>query len=179
MIETITPAGCGGRNRYRFALLLFTLAAVGAAAVVGALLGLVGGALGVERAVLVVAALAALAAAREAGLVRLPLPQLRRQVPERWNHELPLPVWATGYGAGLGIGFATFQPVTTFWIAVLAALAVGRPAMAAAGFALYGVGRAAMVILPSRPERDATAAVERLAARRPLLKRANAVALAG
>lgn len=178
MIETITPAGCGGRNRYRAALLLFTLGAVAAAAAVGALLGFFGGVLGVEHAVLLLAALAALAAAREAGLVRLPLPQLRRQVPERWNHELPLTVWATGYGAGLGVGFLTFQPVATFWIAVLAALAVGRPATAAAGFALYGAGRAAMVVLPPRPERDVTRVVERLAARRPLLKRANAVALA-
>jgi hypothetical protein len=178
MIETITPAGCGGRNRYRLALLLFTLAAIAAAAVVGAFLGLVGGALGVERAVLLLAAVAALAAAREAGLVRVPLPQLRRQVPERWHHELPLPLWATGYGAGLGIGFATFQPVATFWVAVLAALAVGRPVTAAAGFALYGVGRAAMVVFPPRPQRDVTRVVERLAARRPLLKRANAVALA-
>ena len=178
MIETITPAGCGGRNRYRFALLSFTVAALSAAAVVGGLLGLLGGALGVERAVLVVAALAALAAAREAGLIRVPLPQLRRQVPERWHHELPLPVWTAGYGAGLGIGFLTFQPVATFWIAVLAALAVGRPAASAAGFALYGAGRALMVVLPPRPDRDVTGVVERLAARRPLLRRANAVALA-
>ena len=178
MIETITPAGCGGRNRYRVALLLFTLGAVSAAAGVGALLGLLGGALGAERAVLLLATVAALAAAREAGIVRVPLPQLRYQVPERWHHELPLPAWSAGYGAGLGIGFATFQPVATFWIAVLAALAVGRPGTAAAGFALYGVARAAMVVLPPRPERDVTRVVESLAARRPLLARANAVALA-
>ncbi|MBW3593351.1 MAG: hypothetical protein KY396_06635, partial [Actinobacteria bacterium] len=146
MIETITPAGCGGRKRYRFALLLFTLGAVAAAATVGALLGLLGGVLGVERAVLVVAILAGVGAAREAGVVTVPLPQLRHQVPERWNHELPLPIWATGYGAGLGIGFATVQPFATVWFAALAALAGGRPLSAAAGFARSGVGRAAMVI---------------------------------
>src|SRR5918998_3291909 len=115
MIETITPAGCGGRNRYRLALALFTLGALGAAATVGAALGLLGGALGAPRAVLAVAILAALGAAREAGILRVPLPQVRFQVPERWHRDLPLPVWTVGYGAGLGIGFATFQPVATFW----------------------------------------------------------------
>lgn len=176
MIETITPAVCGGRNRYRFALTTFTIGAIGAAAVVGALLGLLGGAVGARHAIVAFAALAAVAAAREAGLIRLPLPQLRLQVPQRWHDELPLPVWATGYGAGLGAGLFTFQPVATFWIACAAALALGRPLAAAACFSLYGLGRSAMVILPRR-EPDATAAVEQIARYRPALKRANAAAL--
>src|SRR5215211_2846056 len=113
MIETITPAGCGSRNRYRLALASFTLGAVLASALVGALLGLAGGSLEASSAVLVAAVLAAVAATREAGLVRLPLPQMRHQVPEHWHHDLPLPVWSAGYGAGLGVGFATFQPVAT------------------------------------------------------------------
>ena len=177
MIETITPAGCRGRNRYRLALVFFTVGALVAAAIVGALLGLLGGALGAPRAVLVVAVLAAVGAAREAGIVRLPLPQLRLQVPERWHRDLPLPVWTAGYGAGLGVGFATFQPVATFWIAVAAALVVGSPFAAAVCFSVYGLGRALMVVAPPRPA-NVTAVVEALAARRPLLKRANAVALA-
>ena len=89
---------------------------------------------------LAAAALALVAAAREAGIVRFPLPQARRQVPERWRFELPLPVWATGYGAGLGAGFFTFQPVSTFWVACAAALALGRPLPAALCFSLYGIG---------------------------------------
>ena len=178
MIETITPAGCGGRNRYRIALASFTLGAVTAAAVVGALLGLAGALLGTRHAVIAAAALAALAAAREAGLVRVPLPQLRLQVPERWHFELPLPVWTTGYGAGLGVGFATYHPVATFWVACAVALALGRPLAAALCFSLYGLGRALMVILPRRPEGDVTAVVETLVRRRSALGRANAVALA-
>src|SRR4051794_39032065 len=102
MIATITPAGCGSRQRHIAAAAVFTLAAIAAAAALGAAAGLVGAALGGGRQVLVAAALVAvLAAAREARLVRLPIPQLRRQVPERWRWQRPLPVWAAGYGAGL------------------------------------------------------------------------------
>ena len=82
--------------------------------------------------------------------MRFPLPQARRQVPERWRFELPLPVWATGYGAGLGAGFFTFQPVSTFWVACAGALALARPLPAALCFSLYGAGRAAMVVWPRR-----------------------------
>jgi hypothetical protein len=178
MIETITPAVCGSRRRHRFALAAFAVGAIAAAALLGAALGLAGSALGGRNAALAAAALAALAAARELGLVRVPLPQVRLQVPERWHHELPLPVWATGYGAGLGIGVATYQPVATFWVACAAAVALGRPLAAGIAFSLYGAGRALMVALPKRRDPDVTAAVETLARHRPALLRANGVALA-
>ncbi|MGH2805466.1 MAG: hypothetical protein ACRDL4_20880, partial [Thermoleophilaceae bacterium] len=110
MVETFTPAVCGSRTRQRVAAALFAASALATAAALGALLGLAGATLGADRAVLAAAGLALLVAAREARLVRLPLPQSRRQVPERWRFELPLPVWASGYGAGLGAGFLTYQP---------------------------------------------------------------------
>jgi hypothetical protein len=175
MVETFTPAVCGGRVRKHLAAAGFTIGAVGAAALVGAVLGLVGFLLGWRWAVLAAAAVALAAAFRELGLVRLPLPQSRRQVPDRWRAELPLPVWSVGYGAGLGVGFFTFQPVATFWVACAAAVALARPLPAAACFALYGVGRAVTVLWPKR---DAALACERLACRRPALLRANAIALA-
>jgi hypothetical protein len=177
MLETFTPAVCGSRKRQVLAQALFAGSAVAAAATVGLALGLVGGALGAERAVLVAAAVALVAAAREAGLLRFPLPQARRQVPERWRFELPLPVWATGYGAGLGAGMFTFQPVSTFWVACAAALALARPLPAALCFSLYGAGRAVMVVWPRRRASDPSAAVERLTGRRRTLLRANAIAL--
>jgi hypothetical protein len=176
MVETFTPAVCGSRNRQRLALLGFAVGAVAVSALVGAALGALGMALGVELA-LVVAGLALLAAAREAGLVRLPLPQVRRQVPERWRATLPLPVWSVGYGAGLGAGFFTFQPVSTFWVACAGAVALGRPAVAAACFAAYGAGRTLMTMAPRRGQRDATSAVEALVRRRRTLLAANVGAL--
>jgi hypothetical protein len=177
MLETFTPAVCGSRKRQMLAQALFAVSAVVTAAALGLALGLAGTALGAERAVLAAAALALLAAAREAGLVRLPLPQARRQVPERWRFELPLPVWASGYGAGLGAGFFTFHPVSTFWIACAGALALAQPVAAALCFSLYGAGRALMVVWPRRRAGDPTAAVERLAGKRGALLRTNALAL--
>ena len=177
MLETFTPAVCGSRKRQIVAQALFTVAAVATSAVLGLVLGLAGSLLGARHAVFAAAALALLAAAREAGLVRFPLPQARRQVPERWRFELPLPVWATGYGAGLGAGFFTFQPVSTFWVACAGALALARPLPAAICLSLYGAGRAVMVVWPRRRTDDPTDAVERLTRRRGALLRANAVAL--
>jgi hypothetical protein len=178
MLETFTPAVCGSRRRQRVAVALFTASAVLAAALLGAALGLVGALVGARGAVAAAGALALLAAAREAGLVRVPLPQARRQVPERWRFELPLPLWATGYGAGLGVGVFTFQPVSTFWVACAGALALARPLPAAVCFSVYGAGRAASVLWARARAANAGEAVERLAGRRRGLLRANAVALA-
>jgi hypothetical protein len=177
MVETFTPAVCGSRARQRLALALFALGALAASGAVGAALGLVGGLMGSTPALIAAAALAALAALRELGLLRLPLPQSRRQVPERWRGELPLPVWSAGYGVGLGVGFATFQPVATFWVACAAALALGRPVLAAACFAFYGAGRAFMTVWPRRREPDGTAAVECMVRQTSLMARANVAVL--
>jgi hypothetical protein len=177
MIESFTPAGCGSRRRRRLALALFSGGALLAAATLGALLGALGSLLPAGRgALLAVGAFALAAAAREAGLLRLPLPQVRRQVPDTWRGSLPLPAWSFGYGAGLGAGVFTFQPVATFWVACAGAVALGRPLVAAGCFALYGAGRALMVVLPSS-SRDPGAAAERLAARAGSVRRVNAAAL--
>jgi cytochrome c biogenesis protein CcdA len=177
MVETVTPAVCGTRKRQLLALALFAAGAVASAAALGAVLGFAGAAIGTGPALAVALALAVAGTLREAGLVRFPIPQSRRQVPERWRSQLPLPVWSAGYGAGLGLGFLTYQPVLTFWVACAAALALGRPLAGAIAFALYGMGRAAVLLLPARRGSDPAAIVERLAGRRRTLLRANAVAL--
>jgi hypothetical protein len=176
MLETFTPAVCGSRRRQTLAQALFAGAAVAAAAIVGLALGFAGSVLGARQAVLAAASLALLAAAREAGVLRLSLPQVRRQVPERWRFELPLPIWASGYGAGLGAGLLTYQPVSTFWIACAGALALARPLPAAFCLSFYGAGRALIVAWPRRAG-DPTAAVERLSRRRRGLLRLNALTL--
>jgi hypothetical protein len=176
MVETFTPAVCGSRRRQWLALTGFAFGAVGMSALVGAALGEIGAALGAELS-LVVAGIALVAAAREAGLVSFPLPQLRRQVPERWRFELPLPVWSVGYGAGLGAGFLTFQPVATFWVACAAAVALANPLAAAFCFAAFGAGRALMTAWPRRGHEDPTSAVEGLVRRRRLLLAANVTVL--
>ena len=176
MVETFTPAVCGSRQRQWLALTGFAFGAIGVSALVGAALGAIGAAVGAELS-LVVAAIALVAAAREAGLVSFPLPQLRRQVPERWRFALPLPVWSVGYGAGLGAGFLTFQPVATFWVACAAAVALSNPLAAAFCFAAFGAGRALMTAWPRRGHEDPTSAVEGLVRRRRLLLAANVAVL--
>jgi cytochrome c biogenesis protein CcdA len=177
MVETITPAVCGTRKRQLLALGLFALGAVASAAALGAVLGLVGAAIGTGAALVAAVVLAVLGALREAGVVRFRIPQSRRQVPERWRSELPLPLWSTGYGAGLGLGVLTYQPVATFWVACAAALALGRPLAGTVAFALYGVGRTIVLLLPARRGADPATIVERLAGRRRTVLRANAIAL--
>jgi len=177
MLETFTPAVCRSRKRQIAGQSIFAVSAVATSAFLGLLLGFAGSMLGAEQAVLGAAALALVAAAREAGLIRFSIPQARRQVPENWRFELPLPVWASGYGAGLGAGFFTYQPISTFWVACAGALALAEPVPAALCVSLYGAGRALMVVWPRRRADDPTAAVERLTSRRGTLLRANVVAL--
>jgi hypothetical protein len=177
MVETITPAGCGSRHRQRAAIALFAAGALLAAAALGAVLGLAGSALDPAWTLPVLAAVALVAAGREAGLLRARVPELRRQVPERWRREWPFPAWSLGYGAGLGAGFLTHQPAATFWVAAAGALALGDPAVSALCLLPFGAGRALMVALPACGGRDPARAVEGLVSRRRLLRPANALTL--
>src|SRR6478735_268107 len=166
MVETIAPAVCGSRPRTALALLLFATGAIGVAAGVGLLLG----SLGSPALLPVAVALAIAGVLREAGLVRLPVPQWRRQVPESWHHALPLPLWSLGYGAGLGAGVLTYQPVATFLIVAVAAAASGTTA-AVLALTAFGAGRALGAALPP-------AFVDVMTALYRPMRRTNAVALA-
>lgn len=172
MVETFTPAGCGGRRRQAGAVLLFATGAIGAAAGLGASLGAFGSVLPTPWAVGVAAALAALGALRESGVLRIRFPDLRRQVPEPWRREKPLAFWSAGYGVILGSGFGTFQPVATFWVVCAGAVALGRPLVAALCLAPFGLGRAIMVAFPGDDPLRPLAAAHRL------LRPVNAAVLA-
>ena len=146
MAETFTPAVCGGHIRRMVAIVLFSLAAVGAAATLGALLGATGTALPGRWMLITATILAVLAAVREAGVLRVGVPALRRQVPERWRRERPLAFWSSGYGMILGVGFGTFLPTATFWVACAGALALGNPLVGAVCLGAFGLGRGLMII---------------------------------
>jgi cytochrome c biogenesis protein CcdA len=172
MVDTFTSAGCGGRTRRIIAVALFTAGAVVAAVALGATLGAIGAALPGRTALGVAAAVAVIGALRELGVVRVPLPDMRRQVPEPWRRDQPLAVWSTGYGAILGAGFGTFQPVVTFWVVCAAAIALGSPVASAACLAMFGLGRAVMVVAPGRD------GMGRLTRAHRFVRPSNAVALA-
>jgi hypothetical protein len=167
MVETITPVVHGGsRERWGISLALHAIGAAVAAAVVGSLLAgagaLLGAPWGVPGAVLVVAA-AALYVARELG-APVPVPQLRRQVPDWWRTFFPPHVAAFLYGLGLGPGFLTYLGHGTIVVVSVAAFASGRPLLGAAVLAPFGLARGLGPALAFgvRSPSDAAALVERL-----------------
>jgi len=167
MVETITPVVHGGsRQRWGISLALHAIGAAVAAAIVGSLLAgagaLLGAPWGVPGALLVVAA-AALYVARELG-APMPVPQLRRQVPDWWRTFFPPHLAAFLYGLGLGPGFLTYLGHGTVVVVSVAAFASGRPLLGAAVLAPFGLARGLGPVLAFgvRSPSDAAALVERL-----------------
>jgi hypothetical protein len=181
MVETIVPVVHGART-WLASLTLFALAATASAACVGLLLGALLPA-GGGRAAVAVALFALLEAAAELGLVRLPLPQVRRQVPQRWRERYPQPLAALLYGAGLGVGFATYLPVSTLLVVAAGVIALAGPGAGAAVLAAFGLGRGLALAVATarvRSYEQAAGRVERMSrlAGRRRLRRLNAAALA-
>src|SRR5438309_6485954 len=178
MVETIAPVVHGTRT-WLASIALFTAGAVAAAAATGLLLGAALPSGGRMPAGLVAAVALALAAG-ELGLARVPRLQVRRQVPERWRERFPQPVTALLYGAGLGVGFATYLPVATLLAVAAGVLALAGPMGGAAVLAGFGLGRTIVLAVATarvRSFEQAGGRVERMArlggGRR--LRRAHAV----
>jgi hypothetical protein len=119
-------------------------------------------------------------ALREAGLMHVPAPQSRRQVPNRWRWMMPGGMVAFLYGSTLGIGVAT--PITTtsyyplvVWVALRADFGLGGLVLG-----LYGLARALPLLLPTfdtdGPRLRST--IDRLVTWMPLVGLVNALALA-
>lgn len=147
MVDTLGEAG-RGRRAMRAACATFSAGAVaggvitfGALALLGAALRLQGTGAGLVAAV----AVALLAAAGEAAGVRV-VPQIRRQVPERWRRVMPLPVAAGLYGLLLGLGFTTFVLTLAVWALAGVSVALGSPLVGLAVGVGFGVGRALPVV---------------------------------
>ena len=184
MVETITPVVHGGsRSRWAVSLSLHVAGATAAAAVFGALVGAAGGLLGAPWGVAGIALVVALAAAylaREFG-VPVPVPQLRRQVPDWWRTFFPPHVAAFLYGIGLGPGFLTYVGHGTLVAVSAAAFASGRPLVGAVLLAPFGLARGLGPVLAFgvRSPREGAALVDRLGRSAAGLRWrvANAVAL--
>ena len=186
MVETITPVVHGGsRSRWGVSVAVHAIGAATSAAIAGALLAAAGGLLGAPWGVAglgLVAASAALYVARELG-APVPVPQLRRQVPDWWRTFFPPHVAAFLYGVGLGPGFLTYLSHGTVVVVSVAAFASGRPLVGAAVLSPFGLARGLGPVLAFgvRSPSDGAALVERLdrSASRARWRVANAVALAG
>jgi hypothetical protein len=167
MVESITPVVYGGRGRWVRALALHVLGATLIAVVFGAAVGGVGALLGAPfgRAGLVaVAAVAALYALGTLPRLSVPVPQLRRQVPDWWRTFFSPSVTAFLYGAGLGIGFLTFLATGTLVVVTAAAFASGSPALGAVLIAPFGLARGMSAIVAANvvSDEDAPRLIDRL-----------------
>jgi hypothetical protein len=186
MVETITPVVHGGRrSRWAIVLGLHVAGAAVAAGAFGAVLGATGSALGAPwgaAGLVAIAAVGTLYLAREAFGLPIPVPQLRRQVPDWWRTFFPFAPAAFLYGMGLGVGFFTFLAHGTLVVVSAATLASGRPALGAALLAPFGLARglSAMVAMRTRTTEEGAALVGRLAdaASRPVWRVAHVVVLA-
>ena len=143
MVETITPVVHGGsRRRWARSVAAHTLGAVLGAAFLGAALGGIGVAVGAPwtGGWVVVVAAALVYSARELG-VRVPVPQLRRQVPEWWRRSFPPAVSSFLYGVVLGTGYGTHLRHGTLVVASAVAVAGGSPLAGALIVAPFGMAR--------------------------------------
>jgi hypothetical protein len=188
MVETITPVVRGGHARWRGTLTLHAAGAAATATALGALLGWMGGLLGApwgRSGLLAVGAVAVLYALGELTPLRVPVPQLRRQVPDWWRTFFGRQVAAALYGAGLGVGFMTYLAHGTFVVVAFAAVASGRTLIGALLVAPFGLVRGVSPAVGRRsntPEQRRTL-VERLASspvsRRRVMQGGVLVVLAG
>jgi hypothetical protein len=133
----------------------------------GALLGATGALVGApwgRGSVLTVGVVALAYAAREVFRVPVPIPELRRQVPEWWRGAFGPRLAAFLYGFALGPGFFTHLRHGTFVVAAAAAVALGDPLLGVVMLAPFGLARAIAVAFASasRTEPALAATGERL-----------------
>jgi hypothetical protein len=126
----------------------FTLAGLATSSLVGAVLGYVGAALGAGRTgaagAIAALAVACLAAIRELGWIRIPLPQARRQTAGGWMHR-GSGVAAVLWGLDLGLFATTWLTFAGAWLIPVLALLSGSAGFGAAVFGAYWIGRAMSV----------------------------------
>jgi uncharacterized membrane protein YphA (DoxX/SURF4 family) len=131
---------------------------------------------------MIVAGVAVLYLAREVTGVRIPVPQLRRQVPDWWRTYFGRPLAAFLYGAGLGVGFLTFLGHGTLAAVTVGVASTGRPLLGALVMTPFGLARglAPLVGARSKGPEDGRHLVDRLSSMSGRLRTAlNAIALLG
>ena len=167
MVETISPVVYGTRVRWVGALVLHAAGAAVTAAAFGAAVAAAGALLGAPwdmAGATIVAGVALLYLARELTGLRIPVPQLRRQVPDWWRTYFGRPLAAFLYGAGLGVGFLTFLGHGTLVVVTVGVAATGSPLLGAVVMAPFGLARglAPLVAARSKGPEDGSLLVDRL-----------------
>jgi hypothetical protein len=152
MLSSITPFGERSRgHRYGFTAAWFIAGAVAGGATLGA------GAAGLAVAVracdatrhrsMVIALVAVVGAAVDAGLFGQVLPLVRRQVDDRWMSRYRRWVYASGFGWQIGVGLATYVMTAAVFLVVVMAALTGSPLAAVLLCAFFGLVRGSTVLL--------------------------------
>lgn len=190
MAGTILPIVYGDHQSEKSpaALWIHLLGSVVGAAVLGALLGVIGLMLGWRplaqthggMVLLAAGAVSLLYSTREMGLLSVPVMQCRRQVPQRWRVLMSANLSSLLYGLGLGFGVGTRIAVSTFYPAAIWALLVADPAVSAAGMAAFGLGRVLPLLVMGwllKDKDESTLFTEALHDYKPLVHFVNGLAL--
>jgi hypothetical protein len=155
MLASITPLGERARgNRWTTTAAMFIAASAAAGAALGTVMGLLGSvaldhvAIGWRIGLLDTAL--ALAVVWELGRGTVPGP--RRQVNERWLDDYRRWVYATGFGAQLGIGVMTIVVSSSVYGVWAAALVSAHPATGAAIGAAAGTMRGSTLLASARTD---------------------------
>src|SRR5437763_2777806 len=153
MLASITPLGERARgNRWTTTSILFIAASSTAGAAVGAMLGLLGSVIlahvGIGWRLGLLGAALALGVMWE--LVRGTVPGPRRQVNERWLDQYRRWIYASGFGAQLGVGVVTIVVTSAVYGVWAAALASAHPAAGAVIGAAAGAMRGATLLAGAR-----------------------------
>ncbi|MBA3424699.1 MAG: sulfite exporter TauE/SafE family protein [Rubrobacter sp.] len=156
MLGTVLPMGYGEREASKLVIApwLYGLSGLGSSIALGSILGAFGSALPLFGDVSmrrflagIVAGLVALIySMNEMGLVRVWNPEFRRQVPQSWSRMFTPRAAAAMYGAGLGVGFATYIPVATYYVPVVWSFVLGKPLWGGVAMSLYGLGGTAPIV---------------------------------
>lgn len=89
-------------------------------------------------------------ALHEFGLLRLPMPQLHRQVQRHWMQRLPWNLVALGYGLQLGSGVVTRIPTAATYATLLCALLSGSGWKGALIMGTFGLSRSWLPVMIGR-----------------------------
>jgi hypothetical protein len=156
MLASINPLGERGRNqRYAVTVAAYVAASTAAGAAFGALVGVLGTPVAASTiAVLGVGVLALLGLAVDARVFGSRVPGPRRQVDENWLATYRGWVYGAGFGAQLGVAFATIVTASATWIAFACAFVSGSALGGAIVGGVFGIVRA-LPILSTRSIRDA------------------------
>lgn len=138
------------RSRWLAEIGLYTIGGAVSSVLAGAALGALGRLLPAPVAAhggTIVLAVAALAVAREVGVLRFPLPQPRRQTRDLWSKVFPAPVAALLWGFDLGLTVTTRFTFAGTWVLLLVPVLMASPAVGAVLLLAHWLGRALPVWL--------------------------------